>query len=305
MDKDLITIFTPTYNRKKLLERCFKSLENQSNTNFIWLIIDDGSTDNTGITVEKWKEENKIKIDYFYIENGGKASAYNFALSKCKTDYFLFLDSDDILTYNAIEVLYSKISNIKNQKKISGIIGNRGDLNGKIIGTPMPNVKYIKGIELYQKYKFTGDTLRLYKTSIIKDYKFPIIKNEKFISENVIFDKIDKTYDMLVIQEVLYLGEYQLTGYSAKIDELRRNNPIGYSYSLKSAAETAVSMRKKINWTILYIIWCKNFKIDSFLEFENKITYIIVYPIAFILNLIKKPQFLFNSIEEKDKNERN
>ena len=292
-----ITVFTPTYNRSSLLKRCFDSLVAQTSYNFVWLIIDDGSTDDTKSVVDHLKNISSFKIEYYYKENGGKPSAHNFALDVCSTDYFLILDSDDILDSNAIDILSKKIELIKNRDDIAGIIGNRGKIGSNdVIGSPMPNLMYAKGIELYQKYHFTGDTLRLYKTKVLKDYPFPLIEGEKFVPENIVFDAIDSNYDLLVIKEVLYLGEYQENGYSKRINLYRHNNPIGYSLSLKSAAETAVVLKKKINWTILFIIWTKSFKLKSFSIFKYKLRYILLLPVSYCFMFCKKPSFLFDSI---------
>lgn len=300
MNKKIITIFTPTYNREKLLKRCYDSLKQQTDKTFIWLVIDDGSSDKTSEYISKIKNKSPFEIRYYYKSNGGKASAHNYAVEKCDTDYFLILDSDDILANNAIEVLNSNLSKLEQNNNLSGIIGNKGDLNGKVIGTPIPTKLHIaKGIELYQKYKFKGDTIRLYKTSILRKNLFPIIKNEKFVPENIIFDRIDEKYNMLIIHDIIYLCEYQQNGYSNNIYKIRHDNPISYSNSLKSAAETAIIFKKKISWTILYIIWCENFKIEGLKNFKYKMRYILLFPISMLFNLLKYPKFLFKSIDIK------
>lgn len=296
----MITVFTPTYNRKELLKRCYISLKQQSDKNFEWLIVDDGSTDNTQKFVEQIKKEDIFNIKYIYQENGGKHRAYNTAVKQCNNEYFFILDSDDILTKDCIEVLNKKVFEIASTKNISGIIGNKQYINNKeIIGTPMPNIRFTTGLELYQKYKFKGDTLRLYKTSVLKDFLFPEIEKEKFISENVVFDRIDEKYKLMVIKEVLYQVEYQENGYTNKANRIKKENPIGYSLSLKSAAETAVVFKKKINWTILYIIWCRKMKIQGFGNYKNKLLYIILLPLTFILDIIKVPKFFYRIFEEK------
>lgn len=301
MKKKQITVFTPTFNRKMLLKRVFNSLQKQTNTNFKWLIIDDGSTDGTNIEVENFKKKAKFEIIYYCQKNGGKHRAHNTAVKMCDTKYLLILDSDDYLTENAIEVLLNKIAIIDNMDDISGIIGNRfNSLDGKVIGTILPNIKFSTGIELYQKRNFRGDTLRMYKNEILKNNLFPEIPGEKFVYENVVFDKIDKLYKMLIIHDKLYIGEYQNDGYTQKANKLKRNNPKGYALSLKSSAETAISLRKKINWTLLYIIWCyKTNCCNGFKEFHNKILFALLYPIAIILNLIKIPKFFFNVFKEE------
>lgn len=294
----MITILTPTYNRVDDLKRLYNSLKNQKSKEFEWLIIDDGSVDETAKFISKIKESSQFTIIYQYKENGGKPSAQNLGVKLCKNDFILFVDSDDILTNDAIEILNKKTKIIEKKDDVSGIIGNKGLIGTKeIVGKKIPDIEYTTGLFLYQKLNFTGDTLRLYKTSILKKNLFPEIKNEKFIPENVVYDKIDLEYKMLVIKEVLYLCEYQEDGLSKNINAIRKNNPIGYSLGLKSFAETALCLNKKINWTILYIIWCRRFSINGYKNFNKKIRYIILYPIAFFFDIIKQPKFFFKSID--------
>ena len=296
---DKITIFTPTYNRANLLKRVFFSLKNQTNNNFIWLIIDDGSIDNTHLIVNEFIKTSSFEIKYIYQENGGKYRAHNTAVKNCETKYFLILDSDDYLTSDAIDILYKKIKEIENEDKISGIIGNRIDeMTKKPIGKEIPNIKIASGNELYQKYNFVGDTLRLYKTKILSEFLFPEILNENFISENVVFDKIDKKYKMLVIKEKIYIGEYQEKGYSNNIYKVHRNNPKGYLLTLNSAAKYAITLKKKISFTILYIIWRKKMKVSpkDIKEIENLgILEYVLYPVALLFIFFKYPKFFFKN----------
>ena len=295
----MITIFTPTYNRADLLLRCYESLEKQTCKDFRWLVVDDGSIDDTKKTVNLLKKQADFKVEYLYRENGGKHRAFNLAVSKCKTDYILILDSDDLLAKDAIEVLNDRCKKIKENEKICGIIGNKGDLNGNRVGTKIPDVEYVSGLELYQKMHFKGETLRLYKTTVLKEFPFPEIPGENFVSENVVFDKIDKKYKMLTIPEVLYLFEYQNDGLSSCIKQTNKDNPIGYSLSLRSAAETALTIKKKIGVTALYILWAKRFHIkDSYNNYSNKIVYLACLPVSFVLWILKVPKFYFDTFRE-------
>ena len=102
-----ITIFTPTYNRLYSMKRLYRSLINQTNKDFIWLIVDDGSTDKTEEYVREWINNNKIEIRYLYQKNQGKQVAHNLAVENCNTDFFICVDSDDYLTNNAVEIMIS------------------------------------------------------------------------------------------------------------------------------------------------------------------------------------------------------
>lgn len=292
-----ITIFTPTFNRAYILGRAYDSLLQQTNKEFIWCIIDDGSTDNTEDLVKKWLEEKKIEIQYIKQENGGKHVAHNAAVKKCKTNYMLILDSDDYLSEKTIEILLKDIENIKNKKNISGIIGNKFDgRNGNVIGTNMPtDIDYASGIELYQRYGFEGDTLRIYKTEILKQFLFPIIKGEKFIYENVVFEPIDSKYKMLINREKLYYCEYLKDGYTSNSDKIKKENPYGYALSLKSSAKYAINFINKIKYNILLIIWIRRYNLKKEMSLQDKgLFYFAVYPLALIFEKLKIPKFFFN-----------
>lgn len=299
-----ITVFTPTYNRAYILDRTYESLKIQTNKEFIWLIIDDGSKDNTEELVKNWINENIIEIKYIKQENSGKHIAHNTAVQNCTTEFFLILDSDDYLDEKAIEILNIDSGRIKDNEEISGIIGNRfyGE-DKQVIGTLMPeNIEYVTGIELYEKMKFKGDTLRLYKTKILKKFLFPRIEGEKFIYENVVFDPIDNEYKMLINRDRLYYCEYLDDGYTKGANTLKKKNPIGYSYALNTGVKYAITLEKKVKWTILYIVWCNENKISNSLQnFCNKPLYMMLYSLAVIW---KKYERLKNDKRVNKKNKK-
>ncbi len=286
-----ITIFTPIYNRAYILGQAYDSLKKQTQKDFMWLIVDDGSTDNTEELVDTWRNEKIINIKYIKQENAGKHIAHNTAVQNCNTEYMLILDSDDYLNEKAIEILNNEVDKISTMPNISGIIGNRYDAKTKqCIGTKMPeNIEYASGIELYEKYKFKGDTLRLYKTNILKEFPFCQIEGEKFIYENVVFDPIDNKYKMLIDKNELYYGTYLEDGYTSNTERIKNDNPIGYAYALNSGVKYGITISKKIKWTVLYINWCKKNKIiDAFNQFSRKDLFVILYPISIILKYLKR-----------------
>lgn len=115
--KGIITLFTPTFNRANFLERLYKIILNQTSDKFVWLVVNDGSTDNTYEVIKKFIEENKIPIKYIHKENGGKHSAFKIALDNCLTEYFLCIDDDDLYEYNSIEFFLKRWEDIRNEKK--------------------------------------------------------------------------------------------------------------------------------------------------------------------------------------------
>ena len=136
-----ITVFTPAYNRAHTLPRTYESLKKQGNKNFIWLIVDDGSTDNTKELVEKWiSEEKEFTIQYIYKENGGMHTAHNVAYQNITTELNVCIDSDDCLAENAIDKTLTFWNKNKNDK-YAGIVGLDSDLNGNLIGKDFDNLK--------------------------------------------------------------------------------------------------------------------------------------------------------------------
>lgn len=224
-----LTIFTPTYNRAYILSKLYKSLCDQTNKNFIWLIVDDGSNDNTRDLINDWIKEDKLTIIYIYQENSGKSAAHNTGVVNCTTELFICVDSDDYLKMNAVNILMQTWNSIKVKEEISGIIGYRGKNENEVLGTEFPRMwKEARLNELYRN-NFTGDTALLLRTDILKANFFPIIDGEKFITENYLYDLIDEKYKYVLLREILIICEYQIDGYTNNSLKLYEQNPVGWS----------------------------------------------------------------------------
>ena len=159
-----LTVFTPTYNRAYTLHKCYESLKSQTNQDFKWLIIDDGSSDNTKELVQKWIDENNLDITYHYQENQGMHGAHNTAYELIDTELNVCIDSDDYMPEDAVE----KILNYWKEHKsddLAGLIGLDAYENGEVIGTKLPdNLKSETLFDLYQKRKVKGDKKIVYRT---------------------------------------------------------------------------------------------------------------------------------------------
>ena len=256
----MITVFTPSYNREKELKQLYKSLLKQDFKNFEWLIIDDGSKDNTKEIVKKWKAEKKIKINYVYKTNGGKQSAYNLGLDKCKGDIFLCIDSDDVLKSNILNQIENDFKNIVNDNSIAGIAYLQSYISNKkkIIGSKFPTDDMICSYyEMYNKHKVTGDKLIVLKTSVAKKYYFPMIEGEKFVPEALIFNRISNDYKLLFINKVAAHKEYLEGGYSNNYFNLVKRNPKGNALYFKEAYDFDPSIYNLYGY-ILFSIYAKN-----------------------------------------------
>lgn len=222
-----LTIFTPTYNRGYILSQLYSSLLRQTNKAFQWLIVDDGSSDTTPKLVEDWIQEGKISIKYMYQENAGKMQAHNRAVENTDTELFVCVDSDDYLVDNAVDRIISAYKKIENNNEIIGIVGYRGDAKGKILGkNSFPRNQYLNLRNIYEK-GFRGDTTLVFKTIMLKEFQFPSIKGEKFISESYIYDQIDQKYKYYIFPEIFIVCSYRSDGYTQNMKEILLKNPQG------------------------------------------------------------------------------
>lgn len=257
MVKKKITVFTPTYNRAYILSKLYDSLCRQTNKDFQWLIIDDGSVDKTEQLVKSWMAEGLVPISYYKKENGGKQRAHNYAVSKCETELFFCVDSDDYITDDCIEKVLDKWEDIKENERIAGIIAMRGTPEGKPLGTEFPSrLCYTTLSELYSKWKFKGDTALIYRTDVLKKYPFWVAEGEKFIGESYVWNQIDQNYKMAILASVVLICEYLEDGYTKNVRKLTKNNPRSYVVLKKQSINFSNTLIEKYIQTILCIVGC-------------------------------------------------
>lgn len=221
----MITIITPTYNRIHTLKRLYLSLYNQDNYDFEWLIVDDGSTDQTKTYIESLAN-NKFIIKYHYKDNGGKHRAINYGIKHADGEWILILDSDDFLTTDAISIIKEQTTKIESDNRYCGVTGLRLDLNHNIIGSKC-NYETLDtdNISFRTKYKIVGDKAEVYRTSILKEYPFPEFNDEKFCTEAIVWNRIANKYITRYINKGFYICEYQDDGLTSKYWELMDKNP--------------------------------------------------------------------------------
>ncbi|MGG3940327.1 glycosyltransferase family 2 protein [Peribacillus psychrosaccharolyticus] len=257
VEKKRVTVFTPTYNRAYILDRVYESLKIQTNQSFVWLIIDDGSTDHTYELINEWLTENYIKIQYFKQKNGGKQRAHNKGVELCDTELFICVDSDDFLPENAIDSFISIWDSIEEKSELSGIVALRGYDRNTPIGTSMPNNLKISPLnDLYNKHGFTGDTALLFRTDILRRFPFYVADGEKFIGEGYIYNQIDQDYSMYIENTILYIGEYLNDGYTANVKKLTKENPKSYTVLKRQAVTLSKTFKSRYLNTVKYLIGC-------------------------------------------------
>lgn len=292
-----LTIFTPTYNRAYILPKLYNSLLNQSNKEFIWLVVDDGSTDETESLVQEWIKEQKISIQYIKQENQGKHIAHNTGVENCQTELFFCVDSDDYLLEHAVEKILGEYNFIKSNE-VSGIVSIRIKEDMSPIGTEMPTkIKYSSLTDLYQKYHLKGDTALVFKTKILQEFKFPQIKGEKFIGEEYIYCQMDVLFKLYLSQHRYYVCAYLEDGYTTNMFNLIAKNPKGYMKLKLMALKSSKSLLAKIKNAMCYIsVWF----IDKDYSYMHKNIYIYLNIIpGYFLYLLRYKKYALNRRDSK------
>ena len=231
-----LTVFTPAYNRADLLPRCFESMKRQTNKKFIWMIIDDGSTDNTRALVDGWmKEPLDFQIVYYHKENGGLHTAYNEAIAHMETELCVCIDSDDFMPDNAVERILTFWKE-HGSDRVAGIVGLDHDLDGNILGDPLPDQKTVNLIDLLVgRYPIhNGDRTNVVRTELYKKYApMKVFPGEKNFNPHYMHLQISREYDFLVLNENLRFVEYQPGGMSDSMWKQYRSSPRSFAETRK------------------------------------------------------------------------
>lgn len=228
----MVTVFTPIYNRKYIINRLYDSLCAQTDKRFEWIVIDDGSTDNVYGLLEKWqKQTHNFQIKIKKVKNGGKHRAINMGVQMAESEAFFIVDSDDYLTDDAVEFINMHFTEIENDDSFAGISGLRCSYsNDTVIGGRPTFSDYADATNLERKkYGLEGDKAEVYKTSCLKKFPFPEYENENFITEAIVWDKI--AYNKLKVRwfnKVIYYCEYLSDGLTHQGRDIFRRNPIGW-----------------------------------------------------------------------------
>ena len=294
----MLTILTPTYNRGYILDNAYKSLLKQKNKNFEWLIIDDGSSDNTKSVVDEFIKENKIKIRYYKKLNGGKHTAVNYGVRKAMGEYILILDSDDYLVPVAVKEIEKFLNKYKNYDDICGLSFLKQFPNKKIVGKTYKGTEIISNnIDFRYNKGIIGDMAEVYKTEVLKKYPFPIFKNEKFLSEAIVWNKIAFEYKTVYINMPIYVCEYLDDGLSKSCLKSRIRCPIGAYENAKVFLDNRFILKIRLKNSIIYTGFSliKKRKIKDIINYsDNKLLIIFMFPFGFLfyiyLRIIKKKE---------------
>ena len=288
----LLSIFTPLYNRARYLNRIYKSLIEQNIKDFEWIIIDDGSSDNPKEILKKLQEKSPFTIEYQRQCNRGKHVAINNALKIAKGELFLILDSDDILTDDAISSINYHYEKIKNNQNIGGVVGRKLYDNGDLVGNSTFDELISDTFTIRFKLKTYGDFTEVFKTEVLKQYPFPEIENEKFCPEALIWNRVSANYKLLFFNKGLQTIQYLEDGLSNKIVKIRMTSPVASMLTYSELTAYDIPLKEKIKAYINF--W--RFSFNSNFSFLKKLSLLqnkfglIFYPLGFLMYLrdIKK-----------------
>lgn len=250
----LLTVFTPAYNRAHTLPRTYESLCRQDCKDFIWLIIDDGSTDNTSELVKEWmSKDNGFEIRYIYKENGGMHTAHNVAYEHIDTELNTCIDSDDKLTEGAAGKIVRKWSEVKNSG-VAGIVALDADFDNHVLGKKFDDGLVRTTLHGYYRNGGSGDKKLIYRTDIVNEFPpYPVFEGEKFVALSYKYRLIDEKYELAVMNEIVCNVEYQPDGSSNSIIKQIYNNPQGYVFWRKYKMEHADSVKQLFSDSVHYV----------------------------------------------------
>ncbi len=286
-----LTVFTPAYNRAHTLHRCYESLRRQSSFDFLWLIIDDGSSDHTSQLVEQWmQEDNAFEIRYEYKENGGMHTAHNRAYELIDTKLNVCIDSDDYMTDDAVEKILSCWKE-KGSDQYAGIVAYDVDFQGNVIGKELESDRETTTLSGYYSRGGLGDKKLIYRTEVMNQYPpYPVFEGEKYVALAYKYTLADQDYELLILNEPVCCVEYQADGSSNNMFKQYLNNPKGFAFYRKVDMLYDLTLKRRFITCIHYVSSSQIAGNKNFLKESPRkgLTFLAILPGRLLTRYIKK-----------------
>lgn len=254
MKHPFITILTPTYNRASLLPRLYDSLLRQTNKDFEWIVVDDGSTDDTRDVVANLKEKcgGAFPMGYVYKANGGKHMAINIGAERARGELLFIADSDDLLTDDALETVANSWHDISDDKSFAGIAGLDITMDTReVIGSGLPQEHIdCNAIDIRYRHHVTGDMKEVFRTEVLREFPFPEFTGERFCPEQLVWFRMARRYRLRYINKPIYIADYQPDGITAGITRARMRNPSASMLTYAELTECPVPFLVKVKAAI-------------------------------------------------------
>ena len=297
-----LTVFTPAYNRAHTIGRTYESLCRQTSKDFEWLIVDDGSSDNTRELIEGWIAEGKIPIRYIYQENQGMHGAHNTAYRNITTPLNTCIDSDDYMPDDAVEKILACWRE-KGGDHVAGLIGLDVTEDGKVIGTSFPEGMTQTTLQGFYEAGGSGDKKLVYRTDVITRYpEYPLFEGERYVGLGYKYMLIDQDYELVTLNEPLVIVEYQQDGSSYNMFKQYWRNPRGMAFYRKVEMKLAHGLKRKLMVCTHYVsssIISRNWRFIQ--ESPKKLMTLLCIPSGLALYLLIRYKVKHNSQMNIDK----
>lgn len=265
----MITIFTPSFNRGYSLERLFDSLQKQSCKDFEWLVIDDGSTDDTKALLQSFAQRADFPMRYQTQKNSGKHVAINRGAQLAKGEWFFIVDSDDWLPNDSIEVNTRYLEQISGDLTFAGVSGLRSRADGSFLVGPGKTIEnltrkvkerfsleYIDATSQDYRtvYHMPGDRAEIVRTQLVRETPFPVFPDERFVAEYYLWQSLsERELKLRWFNTTTYCGDYLEDGLTSNMSQIMRNSPKGRSFvdnfTLGSHAPLVMKLNSAVNYT--------------------------------------------------------
>ena len=255
----------------------------------MWLVIDDGSTDNTAELIQKYIDENVIEIEYIYQDNMGMTAARNLGYENIKTEINTIIDSDDWMEENAVDLIINYWNANKNDS-VAGIIALNRKIDGDLKGTKLPTgVKQCTFTDLHEKYKCNGDKKLIYRSDISKQYPYPKFENEKSFPASYKFRKIDLDYEMLLLEKFVCVVDFNQDGQTFGRIQQYKKCPNGYAYYRNEMMRISNNPRFICKQAVHYISSSKFVGNQKYIRNATKKWYVLLcLPLGILFHLYLK-----------------
>lgn len=297
-----LTIFTPAYNRGYIIEKLYRSLQRQSIYDFEWLVVNDGSTDNTDDLLQSWlKEENNFRIRYYKQENKGLMASFNTGVRLAEGAYLSKIDSDDYVSDDYVESINKWLETIEGNKEVYAVGGVRGTEDGIPIkgSAAWPLVdKAVGYVDIYDyerdQYNLDADMSEAWSVSVLKQFPFPEFPEERYAPEEIVFNTIALSgYKIRWFPKIICTCEYQSDGITRNDMLVQKNNPLGFSMLWKYKLKFNLPFKRKVFCLCqaealamyggdLGQIWIDN---------NHKLLSVLLLPLGFLVYLRRRRQF--------------
>lgn len=283
----LLTVFTPAYNRAYILHRCYESMKRQTCKDFVWLVVDDGSTDNTRDLVRGWQtQQNGFRVRYVYQENQGMHGAHNLAYKQIDTELNTCIDSDDYMPDDAVEKIIRFWQSCDRDDTIAGFLALDAYENGEIIGTRFPaGIKSATSYDYYYKFGVKGDKKFILRSELTGRDPYPLFEGEKYVNLATKYSLLDIDFQLLNMNEVVCIVNYLPDGSTLNMFKQYLNNPKGFAYSRRLCMSLPYAgFGFKFRQAVHYVSSCLILKDKRWLKSSPcKVTTLASAPAGFLL----------------------